>query len=315
MQNLCVAAVYYGAAEIGLVHALDIGAMRVVRPQMGVAVAALLLLGLRVWPGVALGSFCLNLLVHDNAAASLGIAFGSTIGVVSACLLLKRTGFRNQLDRLQDAIALVVVGALVSAAVSASVGVLLLAGLEVPAAYGTRWLAVWMGSAIGVLLLAPFLLTIRHPRLPPGASPVEAAGLLVVTVVVMALVSRSSISLLFLAYPLLIWAALRFQALGAATCSLLTSAVALYAASHGWGIFAGEHLISNLILIHAFMWSTTLTALVLAAIIAERNRARVEIECAAGQLYAAVEKLDQCLRPPGLPPQRPPTRGPRETQR
>jgi integral membrane sensor domain MASE1 len=316
LQILCVAAAYYGAAEVGLSQPLDGGAMRIVRPQMGVAVAALLLLGLRAWPGVALGSFLVNVFVHDSVAVSAGIALGSTIGPVSAYFLLKRIGFRNHLDRLQDALALVVVGALASAAVSAtvSVGVLVLAGTELPAAYGTRWFTVWMGSAIGVLLLAPFLLAIRHPRWPRSASPVEAAGLLVGSFVVMMLITRTPAALLFLAYPLLIWAALRFQILGAATCSLVTSAVAVYAASHGWGMFAGQHLISNLILIQAFIWSTTFTALVLAAIIAERNRAHEEIERAAGQLYAAVDKLDRCLRPPRVPPPRPPRRSRHETR-
>src|SRR5215218_8369850 len=58
--NVGVAAAYFLAAKIGLTLATVGVTVTLVWPPSGVAVAAMLLCGVRVWPGIALGAFLAN---------------------------------------------------------------------------------------------------------------------------------------------------------------------------------------------------------------------------------------------------------------
>src|SRR4029450_3482171 len=104
-------------------------------------------------------------------------------------LLLRRTDFRMELDRLRDALALVFLGALTGMLISATVGsgVLALAGAIPASDFWPTWSVWWTGDAMGVLVVAPFLLVLRRARWPRGSSPyrwVEAGALLASTAMV-----------------------------------------------------------------------------------------------------------------------------------
>src|SRR2546422_2919651 len=89
---LGIAVVYYLAAKLGLEMAPS-GAEQVspVWPPTGIAMAALLLLGLRFWPGVALGAFLANVTApHEHLGTALAIATGNTLEAVTAAWLLWR---------------------------------------------------------------------------------------------------------------------------------------------------------------------------------------------------------------------------------
>lgn len=91
-------------------------------PPTGIALTALLLLGPRVWPGIALGAFLVNVSLGPSPAVVLAIVAGNTLGPLLAYRLLRRAGFRVELDRLRDAVALVFLGALTGMLVSATIG-------------------------------------------------------------------------------------------------------------------------------------------------------------------------------------------------
>ena len=147
---------------------------------------------------------------------------------------------------------------------------------------------------MGVLVVTPLLLVLRRVRLPRGVHPYRwaRAGLLLLGTAAIALVAtRSVASLLFLVFPFLIWAALRFQLAGAAPCSLTVSVLAIQATAEGAGPFAGHTLLTRMVTLQAFNGSTALTALVLSAIITERNRTRQQIEQICTQLAEVVVRL------------------------
>ncbi|HXV44310.1 MAG TPA: MASE1 domain-containing protein, partial [Anaerolineae bacterium] len=152
-----LAAVYFGAAKIGLSLASVEGIVSLVWPPTGIALAALLLFGYRLWPGIALGAF----LVNASAGASLaavGISIGNTLEAVTGAYLLGRfVGFRNSLERLRDVLGLVILAAAVSTTIGATIGTasLTLAGAISWAAYPSVWLVWWLGDAMGALLVAP----------------------------------------------------------------------------------------------------------------------------------------------------------------
>jgi integral membrane sensor domain MASE1 len=296
---LAVAVAYYTTARLGLLEELVGDQVTPLWPPTGVALVALLVLGLRIWPGIALGAFVLNATIGSSLLAAPLITVGNTLAPVCAYLLLRRVGFRTELDRRRDAVALVSLGALAGMLISASIGsaALLLTDSIASVDFWSTWSVWWTGDAMGVLVVTPFLLVIRtNLRIPHGIPWhrwVEAACLFTSTFVVAVLTMNSSYSLLFLVFPFLIWAALRFQIIGAAPCALIVSTVAIVAAANESGPFARHDLFANMATLQAFNGTTALTALILAAIIAERNSAYEQVELAVSQLTTLLGRLDR----------------------
>ncbi|WP_329123839.1 MASE1 domain-containing protein [Streptomyces sp. NBC_01353] len=135
----------------------------------------------------------------------------------------------------------------------------------------------------------------------------EAGALALGTVFVTLLVTRMTDSpLLFLVSPLLIWAAFRFQLAGAAPCALVVSTLAILAAAGEKGPFAGEDLFSSMVTLQAFNGTTALTALLLAAVITERNNTHDEIKRVCLRFAAMVAQLEPRTEPFDSPPEDPP---------
>ncbi|GAB4057375.1 MASE1 domain-containing protein [Catellatospora paridis] len=297
LQILGVAAAYYVAARIGLLQELVRGQVTPLWPPTGVALVCLLLWGARVWPGIALGAFLINAPIGPSAVAIVAITTGNTLAPLCAYGMLRRVGFRVELDRLRDGLALVLLGALAGMLVSATIGsaALRAAGAIEAGDFWTVWSVWWTGDAMGVLVIAPLLLvlrTARRPRDVPVRRYVEAAALLISALAVTVTVTRVPINLLFLVFPFVIWAAVRFQLGGAACCVLGVTGLAIHAAAVGAGPFAGQDLLVKMITLQAFNGSAALTGLLLAALTTERNLAFRLLERATRQLSDVATELD-----------------------
>ncbi|GHH06028.1 membrane protein [Streptomyces lanatus] len=291
-----VIAAYYGSAKLGLEQQLVRGQVTPFWPPTGIALVALLLWGLRMWPGIAIGALIVNVPLGPSILPVLAIVAGNTIAPVCACLLLRRVGFRVALDRLQDALALVFLGALAGMVISATIGTGVLVASEALTAHDfwPTWSVWWTGDAMGVLVIAPLLLaarTLRRPHDVPVLRWVEAAVLLAGTAVASLIGTRSSLSLLFLVVPFLIWAAFRFQLPGAAPCALLTSLVAISAGADGTGPFSGQDLLAKMVTLQAFNGTVALTALLLSAAVTERNQTLRVLEESCERLTEALSRL------------------------
>lgn len=289
---VAVAAAYSIAAQIGLQQQLVRGQVTPLWPPTGIALVCLLLLGGRIWPGISLGALLVNAPLGPSAPAVIAIATGNTVAPLCAYWMLRRAGFRTELDRLRDGLALVSLGALAGMLISATIGsVALLAADAIPASsFWPVWSVWWTGDAMGVLVITPLLLFLRTARRLGGATVgwwIEAAALLVSAVFVTVAVTRAPVDLLFLIFPLLIWAALRFQLGGATLCVLIVSGLTIRAAAVGSGPFEGQDLLVNMTALQAFNGSAALTGLLLAAITTERNTAFQTLKGAYRQLSEA----------------------------
>ncbi|MEQ7005637.1 MASE1 domain-containing protein [Actinopolymorpha sp. B17G11] len=306
---VALAGVYLGTALLGVLQEFGSGTLRTMWPPTGVALAALLLLGPRMWPSVALGSFLVNLIILDHPPlVSAVICLAATLGVVLAVLLLRMAHFQNGLDRLRDLLALVFLGAILGTLVSSAIsaGTLYITGALPPETFLTEWFLDWTSTAVSVLVITPFILVVsrlRWPRQLRLRRAAEAFAMLAVAALVTLAAVHSSTELLFLVFPVLIWAAVRFQLAGASAAALITTIVVSHGAVGGFGPFAGGDEFTNLLTIQALDASSALTALALAVTIAERDRAHWAVENAATQLASVVHQLDHRLRPRPLAPQ------------
>jgi diguanylate cyclase (GGDEF)-like protein len=294
-QIILVGTLYYGTALLGERSALVGHRVTPLWPPTGVALAAFLVLGRRVWPGVALAAYLVNAPVgHPFPSGILpaaSLAAGDTLAPLLAYTLLHRVEFRIELDRLRDATAIVFLGALVAMSLSATWGTLTLVWSgSVPAeGFWPTWWVWWAGDAMGVLTVAPLLLSLRTLRRGRRASRprrVEAAVLYPSLGLVAYAVFHVSVRpISYIVFPLLVWAAWRFGLRGAAPAALLTVVIADIAAVHGTGPFTDESMLQTMATLQVFIVSVAFTSLVLAAIvaerfadIAERRRAEEELE-------------------------------------
>ena len=137
MGLLCV--IYVSTAALGLSLDAAHGIATMVWPPTGIALAALTLYGMRLWPGIAAGALLVNSWAGAPTFAASGVAVGNTLEALLGAFLLRRVvRFRPALDRLRDVLGLVILAAGLSPLVSATIGVTSgwLGGVVPHASYG-----------------------------------------------------------------------------------------------------------------------------------------------------------------------------------
>jgi integral membrane sensor domain MASE1 len=299
LRVLGVAAVYYGAAKLGLSLAFMNSSISAVWPPTGIALAALVFWGYRMWPGVALGALLANSWTGIPIYSTLGITLGNTgEALVGAYLLHQVADFRPSLERVRDVIALAVLAGVLSTMVSATLGVgsLLLADAVSTGGIWDAWRTWWLGDMGGDLLVAPaIMVAITHwpYRRAPGRV-LEGVLLAVALAGVSFFVFYDDVPRAFLVFPFMIWAALRFWQPGAVAASLVLAAFAIPLTANDHGSFSGFALDERLQLAQTFIGVAAISALVLAAVMTERQR----IEGAARYIS---ETLQKGLLPAHLP--------------
>jgi signal transduction histidine kinase len=272
---VATAAAVYAAAQIGLQFAYPHdgaglhGTVTAFWPPIGVGIAALVLYGPRLWPGVAIGS----LLAGDYAmpfGLVLGQAIGTAVAVLLAAELLVRLGARAPGLRVKDVVVLIICTA-ASTALGATSGVIAiwLAG-DLPA-IGVEeiWRTWWLSDLAGALVITPALLTWAGKRLAlPRREALEGVALLVVLIVLTRVASQRDVP--YVLFPVLIWASLRLGPRGAAAALLAASAVTIWDTANSSGPFVRSSLSDSLLATQLFVAVAALTAMVLAAVTAER---------------------------------------------
>jgi signal transduction histidine kinase len=294
-----LAIAYLGAARFGL--ALDAvgGFAAPVWPPTGLALASLLVGGVRLWPGVLVGAVAANFWAGAPAAAALAIGVGNTLESVVAVSALRRAGFQNELERVRD-VAFLTAAALTSPLLSAGIGVLslYLAGVVPPPQAGLALGAWWVGDVLGALVVAPLLLTFTRARVPAPAWTAsqrsEAFLVLAFTALstwfVFAGRQQGSLGFQepFLVFPALVWAALRLGQRVAVRATFLVSAAAIAATIFQRGPFAGGALHEGLLALQIFMGVVSVGVLLVGAAMAERRRIQ-------DSLRQAIELRDEFL--------------------
>jgi diguanylate cyclase (GGDEF)-like protein len=276
---------YFVAGKLGLKLASVHASATAVWPCTGIALAAFLIFGYRVWPAILTGAFLVNLTTAGSVATSVGIAAGNTLEGVVGCYLVSRfAGGQQAFGRSPDIFKFAFLAGMVSTTVSATVGVttLALGGFANWAMYGTIWSTWWLGDAVGALVFTPLLLLWReNPRLNwTRKQSIEVvflfSGLFFTAWIVFSGRFHSALKnypLEYLCIPFLIWAAFRFGRRKAATAICVLAGVATWGTLHGFGPFSRESQNTSLLLLQSFMGIMAITTMVLAAEISQHKRA------------------------------------------
>jgi len=281
-----VAGLYYGAGKLGLEIAYLNGAVAAMWPPVGVGVGAIYLLGLRVAPAIVVA----DLLLGDYStplATVVAQTVGNTVAVVVAGLLLRRLiGSRSALDHVRDVVALVVVSG-VAAGISACFGPtsLWLGDVLSSGEIGEVFRTWFLGDMAGALVVLPLILTWVGVRFPhTWRMLVEALLVLGGLVALVELPAQRDVP--YVVFPLLIWAAFRFGPRGAATATALVSFLAVWNTARESGPFVRDSITHSLLASQLFIATAALTALVLAAVTAERRRAEEAVRDLADEQAA-----------------------------
>jgi signal transduction histidine kinase/CheY-like chemotaxis protein len=284
LVGAALAVVYFIAGKVGLRFAFVNPSSTPVWPPTGIAFAALLLLGYRVWPAIFIGAFFVNVTTAGSIATSLAIAAGNTLeGLLGAYLVNRFANGRRVFQRAQDIFKFFVLAGLASTMVSETVGVTVLAigGYARWQDYGPIAITWWLGDASGDLILAPLLvlwsergaIAALRGRLAETIATlllIIAVGLLVFDGLLPPGMRHHPIQ--FLCIPALIWTAFRFGQREAATAVAVLSAMAVWGTLHGFGPFAHTTPNESLLLLQAFMATMAVMTLPVAAVVWERKR-------------------------------------------
>ncbi len=301
---LGLAAVYFATSKLGFTVAFTAEQVTPVWPPTGIALAALLLLGGKVWPGIWLGAFATNITANEPLITALGIAAGNTLeAVCGAWLLLHFTKFDNGMDRIADVLGLLFFSALVSTMIAATIGVtsLCVGGVQPWTEYGPLWLLWWLGDAGGALIVAPVLLAWFSRPLPlPSTRKVLEALLMMAGLTIFFAVAFTDFlpvrihgqAFVYAVFPFLIWAAMRFGQRGTALVTLAATAMAVWATTGGQGPFASSSVSQSLLLVEIFMLVVAATGLVMSAAIAERRTAEENLRRYADELQRVNQDMD-----------------------
>lgn len=295
---MILAAGYTLTGIVGLSLAMPPGYATAVWPPSGIALAALLLWGPRVWPGIALGSILVNLAVAfttgepgmsaASVAVACSIALGSTVQALGCAAALQRwVGVPEMFESGPATLLFTAIGA-VACLVASSWGVATLnfGGIVTQDEFLPSWQTWWLGDLIGMLVFAPVFLTWRQSlhvgRKPRRLAEVCAAfALLALTTVLVfaapAPTAGATSPLTFLPLPCLVWIAFRFRPIGVALGVCLVSVIAIAATANGTGPFGGERTSESLLALQAFIGLSTVMALTLAAAVTGYRQSEREL--------------------------------------
>jgi diguanylate cyclase (GGDEF)-like protein len=285
-----LAVVYFGAAKLGLRFAFVHPSATALWAPTGIALAAFLIFGFRVWPGAFLGAFFANLATAGSVLTSIGIATGNTLEGVAGCYLVMRFARGQRVfERAQDIFKFAFLAGMVSTTISATVGVtsLSLGGYADWTLYGSIWRTWWLGDGVGAVLVTPLVLLWReNPQLNWTREQIIELTLLLLGLFLTVWIvfggrfhsEVKNYPLEYLCIPFLIWAAVRFGRRKAATATCVLAAIAIWGTLHGFGPFSREAQNTSLLLVQSFVGIVAVTSLALAAEVSERKRADERVQ-------------------------------------
>jgi signal transduction histidine kinase/ActR/RegA family two-component response regulator len=298
--------IYFLAGKLGLKLAFLHASASPVWPPTGIALGALLVFGYRTWPAIFVGAFLVNVTTAGNFGTSLAIGAGNTLEAVCGAWLVNR--FAEGIDVFERSknVFKFAFAAVASTIVSPTIGVtsLVLASFADWARYGAIWTTWWLGDATGDLIFAPVIILwgIRPRWRWSGKKDLEVGLLLLLLILLGEAVfggwfpiSAKNYPIAFLCGPVVIWLAFRMSQRETATGIFILSAIAIWGTLRNFGPFVMETENQSLLILQTATAVLAITALALAAGMAERRRAEEALAKEKSSVESANRTKDNFL--------------------
>ena len=296
-----LALTYYWASQFAISTLTLSSEIYPMWPAAGIAQAALLVFGRQLWPGIAIGGFLFSMSVPSaNIATALISAAARTLQAWTGTYLLQRINFSATFDRLKDVLGIVGLAGLGSTLINSTIGsiVVCLSGVSSWSNFRTIWGTWWVGDAMGILLVAPLLLTWQQlPKVSTHHQKIAERAiwlLLLLAVGWLVFCSRTRAAyarypLEYLPFPLVVWAAFRFGQRYTALSNFVLCGFAIWGIARGSGPFLkhASNIPQALLSLQAFIAVIAVTGLVLAATVAERHQAEASLRASEASLANA----------------------------
>ena len=282
LRIAALAATYFVVGKLGLQLATAHPVTSPIWPATGLALGALILFGLELWPGIFVGALLLNFLSTGSAGASLGIAAGNMLEALAGAYLIRRFAQgAAAFEHPQSVFAFTVLAGFATS-LSATIGTTSLVVFDQAdwKHYPFIWVTWWLGDLGGALIVAPLLLlwaTSPKPDWKKGEALELCLALATLLILAEAVyggglaVSRDNYPLQILVIPPLLWSAVRLRQRETASGMALVSAVATYGTLAGYGPFASMSVMESLLLLQSFLMVLAVTAFGVGAAIGQHR--------------------------------------------
>ena len=299
-QVALLAVVYFAAAKVSLLAAIPPGYATAIWPPSGIALAALLLWGTALWPGVWIASFAANLMVGGSVLAAAVIATGSALQAFAIATLARRhLGVPRRFALVREVLSFVGLAA-GGAVIAPTVALLPLATIYPLRApdLASNWWTWWQGDACGMLIFAPLILSWTEPGIRwSGRKITEAALFAALLIAAGEIVFSASFGRTFVMVPFVIWAAFRFGQREVTTTSAAICAMALWYTLHREsGPFADLSRNETLLLLLVFVSTIVVTGLMLCAVLTQLEVAREDLETRVRERTALLGESERRFR-------------------
>jgi PAS domain S-box-containing protein len=282
-QAAALAALYFIAAKLSLAFAIPPGYASPLWAPSGLALAACLLMGPRLWPGIWVGAALVNLTVDQSFIAAVLIGTGNTFEALAGVALIRHwTAVPQRLQTTGDALRFIAAATLASLAAPTIAAAPLMMDHALSArALLANWFTWWQGDLLGILIVTPLLLSwsARSTLEWTPLRVLEAACCLALMVLTAQWIFSAAAQpgnpqpLPYMVLPFVLWAALRFRQREVTTAVAILGGLALWHTIGGRGPLATGSSVESLSILLGFVVTLVAMGLILSAALEERRAA------------------------------------------
>jgi signal transduction histidine kinase len=304
-QPAILAILYFVLGKLSFLYAVSYGVVTssIFLPE-GVALAFVLMYGVRVIPGVFIGQFALAFSSDLSLASAILISISNSVEMLIAYWIFNKIKL-NTTDTtditditLKNYIKLIVVIALVLQPFSAAMGILALGNFNHLSS--DNYLIVfeywWVGNVMAQILLTPLILVLMALTTKQQIQ-VLLVSLVLGVVYYLGLVNLSSYPLYIVSLLIMLNLSIIFSynVVGAAVTSFSISIVAQYIVSTGTYIFISENIHNELVQLNSTILASSISFMMIGVFIRHLQVLNLELESSKNEAKSAL-KLTQTMQ-------------------